>query len=123
MAPRYVTAISPPCQVTCAPGPTRQAARTWNREYFFGRFSAGPSQSHPANPLDEEPGKRKHPGGDWASALLWRALGWHVGRESDPEMSGIFPHRDRRPGKIWVGKGADGYGDVTGKALALPVDR
>src|SRR6476646_8505994 len=58
-----------------------------------------------------------------ASALLWHALGWRLGRESDPGMSGIFPHRDCGPGKIWVGKGADGYGDVTGEALALPVDR
>src|SRR5262245_52169442 len=57
------------------------------------------------------------------SALLRHALGWRVGRESHPGVSGLFPHRDRRCGKIWLGKGAERYGNVTGKALALPVDR
>src|SRR5262245_50351523 len=33
--------------------------------------------------------------------------------------SGHFSPRDRRPRKIWVGKSADGYSDVTGKALGL----
>src|SRR5262245_2078820 len=58
-----------------------------------------------------------------ASALLWHALGWRVGRKSEPGVSGLFPPRDRRLGKIWVGKAADGYSDVTRKALAYPIDR
>ena len=38
-------------------------------------------------------------------------------------MAGLFPDGDRGRRKIRLGKGADGDGDVAGKALALPVDR
>src|SRR5262249_20175326 len=34
----------------------------------------------------------------------------------------VLPHRDGRRGEIWVGEVADGNGDVSKKAFALPVD-
>src|SRR6516162_1080769 len=54
--------------------------------------------------------------------LLRHALWRGVGREGDPGVSGLFPDRDRGRWKVLVGEGADGNSDVTGKALALPID-
>jgi hypothetical protein len=48
-------------------------------------------------------------------------FGMRLGGVSGGRVTQGCLHRDRGPGKIWVGNGADGYSDVTGKALALPV--
>src|SRR6516165_9001175 len=37
-------------------------------------------------------------------------------------MAALLPHRDRRRRESRVGKGADGYRDVSGKAFVLPVN-
>lgn len=65
---------------------------------------------------------RKCPQPAALSPLLRHALGWRVGRQGDPGVALLLPHRDGRCGEIGVGETADGDGDVSGKAFALPVD-
>ena len=52
-----------------------------------------------------------------------RAFGRRVGRQGDPRVTRLLPHRDRRCGEFRVCEVADGNGDVSGKAFALPIDR
>jgi hypothetical protein len=54
------------------------------------------------------------------SPLLRHAFGRRVGRQGDPGVTRFLPHRDARRGEIGVGEVADGNGDVSRKALALP---
>jgi len=56
------------------------------------------------------------------SPLLREALGRRVGRQGDPGVARLLPHRDGRRGEIRVGKVADGHDNVARKACALPVD-
>src|SRR6516165_5267140 len=57
------------------------------------------------------------------SPLFRQALGRRVGRQGHPRMACLLPHRDSRGREVRVGEVADGNGDVSGKAFALPVDR
>src|SRR5260221_1005265 len=45
-----------------------------------------------------------------------------AGRQGNPGLARLLPHRDERRGEIRVGEAADGNGDVSRKAFALPVD-
>ena len=56
------------------------------------------------------------------SPLLRHAFGRRVGQQGDPGVTGFLPHRDARRGEIRVGEVADGNGDVSRKAFALPVN-
>jgi hypothetical protein len=55
------------------------------------------------------------------SPLLRHALGRRGGRQGDPRVTRFLPHRDARRGEIRVGEVADGNGDVSTKAFALPI--
>src|SRR6516165_4368302 len=46
-----------------------------------------------------------------------------TGRWGHPRVACLLPHRDSRRREVRVGEVADGNGDVSGKAFALPVDR
>src|SRR5262249_38031906 len=56
------------------------------------------------------------------SPLLRHALGRRVRRQGEPGVARLLPHRDGRRGEIRVGEVADGNGDGSRKAFALPVD-
>jgi hypothetical protein len=65
-------------------------------------------------------------GGDLAegcqSPVLRRPLWRRVGRQGDPGVARLLPHRDGWRREIRVGEIADGNGNVSRKAFALPVD-
>src|SRR6266853_2023961 len=56
------------------------------------------------------------------SFLLRHAFRRRVGRQGNPGVARLLPHRDGRRGEIRVGEVADGNGDVSRKGFALPVD-
>src|SRR5262249_39101655 len=56
------------------------------------------------------------------SPLLRHALGRRIGRQGEPGGACLLPHRDGRRWEIRVGEVAHGNGDVSRKALGLPVD-
>src|SRR5258708_16567422 len=56
------------------------------------------------------------------SSLLRHAFRRRVGRQGNPGVARLLPHRDGRRGEIRVGEAADGNCDVSRKAFALPVD-
>jgi hypothetical protein len=56
-----------------------------------------------------------------SSPLLRQALCRRVGRGDHPWVAALLPHRDRRRREGRVGEGADGDGDVAGKAFARPI--
>jgi hypothetical protein len=54
--------------------------------------------------------------------LLCRALWGYVGRQGDPWVTRLLPDRDGWRGEIRIGEIANGNGNVSRKALALPVN-
>src|SRR4029077_2895547 len=54
------------------------------------------------------------------SSLPCRALRRSTGRQSDPRMATLLPHRDSRGGETWIGEVADGNADESWKACVLP---
>jgi len=56
------------------------------------------------------------------SPLLRHALGRRIGRQGHPGVARLLPHPDGRRGEIRIGEVADGNGDVSRKAFALPVN-
>ena len=58
-----------------------------------------------------------------ALPLLRRVFRRRIGRQFDPGVARFFPHRDGRRRKRRIGEGADGHGDMIGKALAGPIER
>src|SRR6516164_1469996 len=56
------------------------------------------------------------------SPLLRHALGRRIGRQGEPGVACLLPHRDGRRGEIRVGEVAYGNSDVSRKAFALPIN-
>jgi Metallo-beta-lactamase superfamily len=56
------------------------------------------------------------------SSLLRCACGQRVGRQGNPGVPRLLPHRDGRRGEIRVGEVADGNSDDSRKAFVLPID-
>ena len=56
------------------------------------------------------------------STLLWRALGRHIGWKRYPTVACFLPHRDSRWREIRISEAANGNGNISRKAFALPVN-
>ena len=56
------------------------------------------------------------------SPLFREAFGRRVGRQGDPGVARLLPHRNVRGGEIRVGEVADGNVDQPREACVLPID-
>src|SRR6185369_5235193 len=89
------------------------------RRIFRQRRSrpAGARADHEANGLLDSTAPRRKD-----LPLLCCALWGYVGRQVDPWVTCLLPDRDGRRREIRIGEIADANGNVSRKALALPVN-